>query len=183
MKKEIRHQENKEESKSLVHKEFKLINGRGQLGEALKKLNIKDNVIIYHTWNFQDKSEEVQRKCCEDLRKFVDENKDKRIIFISTILDDDSHYARFKRISELFVADNQSGSYIRLPTIIGKGVCEKFRDGDIKPFGDMELISLEDAVKEVLDFIKSRERTRTVKGNIIPAKLVKNLILFGKGKC
>jgi hypothetical protein len=163
---------------------IKLINGRGQLGEALKKIIGNENIdaIIYHTWNFQDKSEEVQRKCFKDLKKFVDENSDSRIIFISTILDDGSPYARFKRISELFIADNKNGSYIRLPTMIGKGVCEKFRDGNIEPFGDMELISLEDAAKEVIEFAKSDKKEKIVKGTILPAKLVKNLILFGKGK-
>ena len=42
-----------------------LVNGRGQLGCELQKLlldAVSENIYIYHTWNIDDKSKEVQEK-------------------------------------------------------------------------------------------------------------------------
>ena len=67
---------------------IKLINGRGQIGNVLKKkicnINIDDDIYIYHTWNIDDKSKEAQKKEYKKFIYFVSQNKDKKIVFIST---------------------------------------------------------------------------------------------------
>ena len=41
---------------------IRLVNGRGQLGSALKKLDLSNQQgFIYHTWNVSDKSESTQK--------------------------------------------------------------------------------------------------------------------------
>ena len=46
---------------------IKLINGRGQLGEELKKRlifvqNAKQKVFIYHTWHTENKEKDIQKQ-------------------------------------------------------------------------------------------------------------------------
>ena len=166
---------------------IKLIDGKGQLGTALHNLISKErlniDVIIYHTWNFSDKSEEVQKKCYEDFKKFVDQNLGSKIIFISTISQDKTPYVIYKKMSEEYLLkNNKNGFVIRLPTLIGKGICQKFRNNEVDAFGEMEVMTIEDATKSVLNFTQSSSPTRNLrlKGIQIPAKLIKNLILFGR---
>lgn len=164
---------------------IRLINGRGQLGNALSELisekDFPENLVIYHTWNFLDKSKETQRECYETFKRFVDENGGEKIIFISTYSESRNHYTYFKHMSEEYLSKNNSNGYIiRLPNLVGKGICENLR-GDAKPFGEIELMTIEEAAKEVLDFAQPDQSTRNlrVEGTIIPTKLVKKLILFG----
>lgn len=165
---------------------IRLINGRGQLGEVLKKgvqeeTNLE--IIIYHTWNFLDKSEETQKECYERFKKFVDEHSEETIIFISTYSQTYNPYNFYKKIAEDYLSENtKNGRSIRLPTLIGKGVCEDFREEKINPWGEMEIMTIENAAKIILDFAKSnsRERIFRAKGIIVPATMVKELILFGQ---
>ena len=66
---------------------IKLLNGRGQLGEAisskLKALSRDEDIFIYHTWNVEDKSEVIQR---QELEKFVQFNLYAIYKFTSTLL-------------------------------------------------------------------------------------------------
>lgn len=167
---------------------IKLINGRGQLGSVLKGLVKKStagniDAFIYHTWNFSDKSEEVQKRCHRKFIDFVDQNQKTKIVFTSTYSQTENPYNYYKQLSEVYLLDNHKRGYvIRLPILIGKGVCEQFREDELEPFGKMELMSLENAAKEVLKVTNTNSKIKSIRatGDIVPARLVKDLILFGK---
>lgn len=160
----------------------KLINGNGQLGEALKKANLEGDWTIYHTWNFEDKTNlEVQRDCYRKFVKYVDTHPKEKICFISTIPRSDTYYSRFKRLAEEYLR-RMPGEYkiIRICSIIGKGTYEGFRENKIEAVESMEVITLRDAVRKIKDLLVSRYSDFDVHGDIIPAHIVKELILFGK---
>lgn len=167
---------------------IKLINGRGQLGTALEKLiknrnPIRKDVMIYHTWNFLDKSETTQEDCYHKFKKFVDDNLNSKIIFISTYATAKNPYTFYKRLSEGYLLHEQkNGMVIQLPNLIGKGICEKFRNEEVEPFGMMEVITIEDSAKIILDFtsFESPIQKFRVKGTLMPAELVQKLILYGR---
>jgi len=166
---------------------IKLINGRGQLGQELNKIilhrSFDENITIYHTWNVLDKSEEIQKECFKKFKEFVDNHLLEKIIFISTYSQTDNPYNYYKQLAESYLINHcEQGKIIRLPVLIGKGICDKFRNNEVEAFGEMELISLEDAVESILNLAVSSSKIKSfrVYGTIIPAKLVKNLITFGK---
>jgi len=169
---------------------IKLIDGKGQLGTALFELLAEDidefsnfDVTIYHTWNFLDKREEIQKGYYEDFKKFVDENPGLKMVFISTISFADNPYVLYKQLSESYLLEkNKNGFVIRLPNMIGKGICQRFRTEEIDPFGEFELITIKNAARNVLNIIKSglTVKSFTIKGTPIPATLVKNLVVFGR---
>jgi hypothetical protein len=170
---------------------IQLIEGRGQLGKKLQEIIERENITspldikIYHTWDISDKSKETQSRCFDEFKKFVDENPSSKIIFTSTYSQTDNFYNLFKQKAEAYLLNNNEKGYvIRLPTIIGKGVCEKFRDNELEAYGKMELITLEDASLEIIKLIRSEPIVKSfrVEGTIIPAKIVKELILFGTRK-
>lgn len=164
-----------------------LCDGLGQLGTALQKYlkTIKREVYVYHKWNFLEKSGPIQYDCYLDFIKFVDEHPDKEICFISTYSKADDYYVKYKRLAEKYLELFHSNSLcVRLPILIGKGICEKFRNDEAKPFGQMEIMTVEDAAKEVVNAIleskligKSDYR---IQGEKISADLVYNLIKWGK---
>lgn len=167
---------------------IKLINGRGQLGTALEKLIkdrnlIKEDIMIYHTWNFLDKSELIQKDCYDKFKSFVDDNLDSKIIFISTYLQTDNFYTHYKKLSEEYLLSRQkNGKVVKLPNLVGKGICEKFRNEEVEPFGEMELMTIDSAVKTILDIVDSNSiiQKYRIKGTLIPAELVQELILYGR---
>jgi len=81
---------------------MKLIDGKGQLGEELKKRKCRKQVLIYHTWNFVDKGEATQWHEYMKFRKFVRLNRKKKIIFISTKCLEDTPYTRYKTKAEAY---------------------------------------------------------------------------------
>ena len=86
---------------------IKLINGRGQLGNKLREVSssykkTKEEVLIYHTWNIEDKSRDTQKKEYEKFKNFVTLNKNKKIIFISTYSEKENWYNHYKQVSEAF---------------------------------------------------------------------------------
>jgi len=166
---------------------IRLINGRGQLGSALERLagegSFEGDFSIYHTWNFLDKSEAAQRRCYEEFKEFVDRNKGSKVFFISTYSQTENPYNHYKQLAEAYLINNlEGGRVIRLPTLIGKGICQKLKDDQAEPFGEMELMSIDDAAREILKFATSSPTIRSfsVPGTKVPATLVKDLILFGK---
>lgn len=167
---------------------IKLVNGRGQLGKALNELIEKEkpekDAIIYHTWNFLDKAEDVQIECYNKFKKFVDENLNSKIVFISSYSEKESFYQYYKQIAEAYLLSRvEKGYIVRLPILIGKGVFQKFRDDDtINAFGDMEVMTIKDAAKFVLDVSQNDTLVRSFRpfGTHIPAHVVKELIQFGK---
>jgi hypothetical protein len=170
---------------------IELIDGKGQLGKTLQELikNEKEiyteEAVIYHTWNVLDKTEVIQQECYKKFIDFVDKNRDKKIIFISTYSQTDNFYNYYKQLSEAYLLTNSNNGYvIRLPILLGKGICEKFKNSEVEAYGEMELMNLEDAAIEILKIIKTKPLIRNfrIKGAILPAKLAKELILFGAKK-
>ena len=166
---------------------IKLINGRGQVGNILKKkisnLNIDDEVYIYHTWNIDDKTREVQFKEHEKFMKFVNQELGKRIIFISTSSQKDNWYTFYKHLSEAYLlSTNKNSVVVRLPSLIGKGTCAMFKNNTIEPFGVMELMSVEDAVDIILEKVTTPKVMNNyhIKGERVSAKMVQQLISFGE---
>ena len=166
-----------------------LVDGRGQLGTVLKKIIQEKDIeplkegIIYHTWNVEDKSKDIQRGCYERFRYFLDQNPSTQVIFISTNSQIENYYNYYKQFAEAYLLTNHERGYvIRLPTLIGKGTCEKFRNDNAEAFGEMELITLEDAAREILKVAQSDSLVRSfrIKGAIAPAQFVKDLIQFGR---
>lgn len=161
---------------------MKLINGRGQIGEELKRRKIKSDWIIYHTWNFRDKSEDVQIGEYERFIKFVDKNKTKKIVFISTKKDTCNHYVGYKRAAELYLAAKIKRSIIiRLPNLLGKGICQELKDDTKKPFGDIEIMTVERACDVIISIIKlDCQPMYEIAGTKISAYLLHSIIQFGK---
>jgi hypothetical protein len=166
-----------------------LINGRGQLGKVLQQRINKDmvgeEIFIYHTWNIIDKSETIQKACYDKFVDFVNGHQDKRTLFISTYSQTNNPYNYYKQLSEAFLLSNtERGSVVRLPTLIGKGICENFRKGLSEAYGEMELISLNDAADAILSELTSHSRIRNIRvyGTKIPASTARDLILFGVNK-
>lgn len=165
-----------------------LINGRGQLGNSLQRfveneMSTSENFFIYHTWNILDKSEELQKKCFDNFREFVDQNLNERIFFISTYSQTDNPYNHYKHLAEEYLRkNNPNGKSIRLPTLIGKGTCEGFLRGSNTPYGQMELLSVDDAATKIMEIIHSSEPYGLfrVYGDVISARLVNSLIIFGR---
>jgi len=169
-----------------------LKNGRGQVGEKLKELiddipyEIEENIEIYHTWNIEDKSEDVQSKELEKFIKYVntvDENT--IIVFISTYMNQYNDYWKYKTIAESFLMEMTNNFIIlRLPLIIGKGTCQKFKENTISPYGKMEIITLERACEIIIDeSINSiTPKVKRIEGSMVNAQLIYDLIQFGKRK-
>jgi len=164
-----------------------LINGRGQLGKHLAALLAEDisefseEVYIYHTWSVLDKTEITQKKEYEKFKNFVNAHQDKKIIFVSSSSKRETSYLKYKHLSEsylLFKCDN--GLIIRLPTIIGKGICEKLKYNEVKPYGIMELLSCRAAAKKILEYVKynGMRKNITIEGEKISAELAHKLLQF-----
>jgi len=140
-----------------------LLNGRGQIGSALKLIE-KDtsdlDVIVYHTWNFLDK-------------KFV---------FISTKSKSINYYTEYKKLAETLVEEVcKSYLIIRLPNLLGKGICSRFKEEkDILAIGQIELLTIDDAIKLIINNIKYNSNSIVeLQGTNIDASLLQNIIKFG----
>jgi|18_taG_2_1085343.scaffolds.fasta_scaffold15925_2 hypothetical protein len=165
---------------------IQLIDGYGQLGTKLKELLQKipkhlhdEDVLIYHTWNIDDKSAYSQKKEYDKFIDFVDFNIDKKIIFISTYSQKENFYNHYKQLATAYLISNcKKGLVIKLPTIIGKGVCREIKNKDIKAYGQMELITLTHAAKSILDLIMYDGLLKVINidGEKIQAKLVEAII-------
>tara|TARA_A100001515_G_scaffold143574_1_gene145073 strand:- start:4313 stop:4810 length:498 start_codon:yes stop_codon:yes gene_type:complete len=158
-----------------------LLNGRGQLGEKLKKRlsELPGDAHIYHTWQVKDKSkaEQIKQYCL--FKSYVDENSDKKIVFISTKSQKDTWYTYYKQLSEAYLLTKcEKGIVIRLPTFIGKP--SKLFDSrkDIDVYGEVELISLEDVVAEIINICKRDMKIKIVdvNGEKVSAKTVRQIV-------
>lgn len=164
---------------------IKLIDGLGQLGSLLAKrikgLVTTKEILIYHTWNVWDRSEETQRGCYETFKSFVDNNQESKIIFISTLSIEDKPYLRYKVMAEAYLMEHHTDyKIIKFPKIIGKGVFQGFKDEELKPYGNMEIITLSDAVERVIAELKSPAKMVLHHGHNVPAYIVYELIRFAK---
>jgi len=164
---------------------MKLINGRGQLGKALKKyLKLYKHVdcIIYHTWNMIDKSEEGQRQSCLDFMKFVRKNDKKKIVFISTTHPIHCHYMEYKNLSEIFLWNyTNDGVVIRLPSLIGKGkIYDKCKKGIKLKNGYINIDTIDNAAKTILSLVDSKERLNVINGEKVHSDIIQELINVGR---
>jgi len=155
-----------------------LINGRGQLGEALLKYDNELSMVdVYHTWNFLDKSEQVQKLEFEKLKLYLSKkNNNNKTIFISTSVENESCYLKYKRLSEeLLLNDNANNLIIRFPNIIGKGIFTKLCLGLAKPYGMLEFVSILEAVNFL---IKNKNNSQIIicHGWKVPAETLLEII-------
>jgi hypothetical protein len=164
----------------------KLIDGLGQLGSKLQRVKREDrDCIIYHTWNIDDGSEGAQRKEYEKFVDFADANKDEKVFFISTKQGKEEHYLHYKLRAELYLLEKiRAGHIIRIPKLIGKGLCQSFRDGYILPFAEPEeIITAEDAAIQIMNMLDTDRKMNVVVGEWMDKRTIYNLIKFGAAKC
>jgi hypothetical protein len=166
-----------------------LVNGRGQLGEKLqplKNLEIKEKVFIYHTWKVphlydpKGSEEEIQRKEYEKFVQFIDKVKDdEKIIFISTNSKRGTYYTHYKELAESYLLYHHLNSYVlKFPLFVGKGVMKKIKDGEMDPYGIMEIITLDGVFEEVKNciFRTGMKRIFTIEGEKISAETVAEIL-------
>ena len=167
-----------------------LCNGRGQLGSALKNLDLwfpwngkcDRTVYVYHTWNFLNKEQDVQQVCYDTFVKFVNEHKNDEIVFISTYSEQNNWYTYYKQLAESYLLLHVPLSkIIKLPIIIGTGICIDLKTSTKLPYGSLELISSTDAAKETVTIARTpntENRVFRIRGEIISAKLATHLLTF-----
>jgi hypothetical protein len=162
-----------------------LIRGRGQLGKKLSNKidNIKENVYIYHTWEVADKTRKSQEEQYLRFKKFVEDKKDEKIVFISTKSQKETWYTHFKQLSEIYLLANcENSKVIRLPTFVGSP-SKLFSAGEeIKTYGKVELISLDNAADKIIEICKKDTLLRIidVDGEEISARLVREIVKAAK---
>ena len=173
-----------------------LKNGRGQLGEALQAYlnNIKiiptEDVFIYHTWDMDSDKNNInaQRECFARFREFVHFNSRKKIFFISTYSSKHNYYNVFKQQCESYLMVNGDQGYsIKLPTLTGKGICDKLKKGTAGPYGEIELMTPKQAARKILSIVEevlmmdekeAISKTYRLYGTQIPAELVQDLVKY-----
>jgi len=156
-----------------------LKNGRGQLGSLLKNkisnYDCEQDIYVYHTWNIDDKSEKTQEREYQKFIKFVDNNKH-RVVFISTKSEKQSWYVYYKQLAEAYLIQNCDDCLVlRFPTIVGsKGTLQLLKYKKIKPYGIMELISIDNVIEHIFDNLKYNKNSKILsfEGQKITAKLV-----------
>ena len=166
----------------------RLANGRGQLGEKLQQyLDIQSDkdIVIYHTWQVTysgdlNMSEEViQLNEYNKLVEFSKNNPNTKIIFISTTSQRNSWYTYYKEQAEAYLlANHDSCIILKFPAFIGKGILPKLKSGEIKPYGTIELITL-DRVSEIIGqylFHDDLKRVFTIEGEKIEAKTLVEIL-------
>jgi predicted ATPase len=177
-----------------------LNNGKGQLGKTLSNY-IKSNtgfnisarlgdetsqhsdINIYHTWNMGDKNnKQIQKECLNRFKLFVDNNYDSKIIFTSTYSEQNNLYNFYKQKAEGYLLSNHDNGYvIKLPVLIGKGICQKLKDGETTPYGNIELMTLQEAAASIINIATVNSYTNRVfrlNGTHIPATVVNALLHF-----
>ena len=166
----------------------KLINGNGQLGEKLQPLTqfpALTDTFIYHTWKVtyntdSDLSEEhVQKNEYDKLVKFSKSNPSAKIIFISTNSQRSSYYTFYKEQAESYLLTNHNSCIIlKFPTFIGKGILHKLKSKEIKPYGVIELITLDKVVEIVKEYINYNglKRVFTINGEKMEATTVLEIL-------
>ena len=160
-----------------------LKNGRGQLGQLLKQktkeLDFENQIIVYHTWDIDDKSIDSQKKQYEKFKSFVLDNRDKKIIFISTSSQNETQYARYKQLSECFLIQNCKDCLVlKFPTLIGKGIFMDFKNSLKKPYGIMNIMTLENACNLVVKNLNydGLLKIKSFEGHKIDAKMVYDMV-------
>lgn len=148
--------------------------------EKTKNLKFKNEIYLYHTWNIDNKSKQTQRIEYEKFSKFVDNNKNNKIIFISTKSEKDSWYVYYKQLSESYLIQNCEKCLIfRFPTIVGyKGTIQLLKKQEIQPYGIMELMSLDNVCKNIINNLDycGKSRILSFDGEKITAYLTSEIL-------
>jgi len=169
---------------------IKLIDGLGILGRQLKKeikrWNIHEDkdLIIYHTWNVRDKSESAQIVEYLKFCSFISSTK-KKIVFISTSSEKNSHYVEYKQRAEAALLVRGNGVIIRFPAFVANNnIFMELRDELKKPEGIIECVTPEDASRFILDDARfdGKSKIYTYHGTMIPATVVKKILDIGGEK-
>jgi len=177
-----------------------LNNGRGQLGKALLNYikndtkfdissgldvdtNQRSAINIYHTWYMGNKNnKQVQKECLNKFKLFVDNNHDSKIIFTSTYSQQNNLYNLYKQKAEGYLLSNHNNGYvIKLPVLIGKGICQKLKDNETTPYGNIELMTLQEAASSIINIATVNSyinRVFRLNGTHISATLVQSLLQF-----
>ena len=158
-----------------------LLNGRGQLGTILSSLSnkVSEDVYVYHTWSVSDKSKETQEQEYQKFKIYLEKNKDKKVVFISTKSERDTWYTHYKQKSEaLLLTKCEKGVVIRLPTFVGKPCKIFLKEEKVETYGHMELISMEAAAEKIISICntKTKRKMVDVQGEVISADLVRNIV-------
>jgi len=167
----------------------KLVNGRGQLGKKLNKelknFSTNGEVAIYHTWKVPHlynpppgQEEFIQQNEYNKLVKFCEENPKSKIIFISTNSSKSTWYTYYKELAEAYLLLNHKDCVIlKFPLFIGKGVINKLKSGEITPYGVSEIITLDEVLKIVKQYINYKDLKRTfyIEGEKIQASTLVDL--------
>jgi hypothetical protein len=155
-----------------------LINGRGQLGDELTCSSaIFSSIDLYHTWNFLDKSEEAQNFEFNKLQNYLTHKKNNnKVIFISTLVQNDTPYLKYKKLSEDLILNTSSENLvIRFPNIIGKGIFTDLIKQNKLPFGIIECITIKESSKFIINNI-SKNGVLSCHGWKISAEAVVDII-------
>jgi len=167
----------------------KLINGRGQLGEKLKEkftsYKTKSDVTVYHTWKVPHlydpkpgEEESIQQHEYIKLITFSKNNPDTKIIFISTNSDRSTFYTYYKEQAEAYLLlHHRSCVILKFPVFIGNGVIKKLKTGELKPYGVIEVITLDKVVDIISNYIEYNDKKRVfyIEGEKIEAKTLSEI--------
>ncbi len=68
--------------------------------------------------------------------------------------------------------------YLKFPAFVGKGILPKLKAGEIKPYGTIELITLDKAAALIEEYINysGLKRVFTIEGEKIEAKTVLEIL-------
>jgi hypothetical protein len=168
-----------------------LKNGRGQLGtiladqisKSIYRYGTKD-IYIYHTWDMDNKNDEkIQKNCLTKFKAFVDSNKDNKIVFISTYSQQNNLYNLYKQKAEGYLLSNHDhGIIIKLPVLLGKGICQDLKDKTVSPYGNIELMTLKEAAISIISIASTtgnnRNRIFRIEGSHVPATLIHAIMHF-----
>ena len=150
----------------------KLVKGRGQLGEKLneelKNFKTDEEIAIYHTWKVPHlynptpgTEESWQKKEYDKLVQFCKENSNTKIIFISTNSSRSTWYTYYKELAEAYLLlEHKNCVILKFPLFIGKGVLSKLKSGEFTPYGVSEIITLDEVVGTIKEFINYKDLKR-----------------------
>ena len=160
---------------------MKLIDGFGQLGNELSKLsNDSIDCTIYHKWDIVDKSEKRQIECFAEFIDYVDAHRDEKIVFISTLHENYCKYLHYKIKAELYLLEQtNTGKVIRLPYMIGKGLCTRMRNCEHVTAGLIEIASVHDIASRIIDSVAIDSRMIFLHGHWMDAILARDLVQYG----
>jgi hypothetical protein len=165
-----------------------LLNGRGQLGEELKKLISREFPIeIYHTWNYKDKSFSKQKEEYEKYINFLEDDiyhrPSNKVVFISSTNHGPNPYTYFKREACKITEKEISYLIIRLPNLIGPGVLDKMIHSDTYTEGVINYTTVKKAAAFVYNSAMSHENTTiTCPSEPISVSNLKSIIQYVKNE-